>query len=282
MAGEFSPEIILKVELRLLSNCPVRVQPQERDMHLQGKTALITGAGKRIGRAIALTLAESGADILLHVHTSSGEKVAREIEARGRRIFVLSADLSTTTGAQQLEQGAIRAAGHVDVLVNSAAVFSPTPLAGLSASSWRKILQTNLTSPFILALRLGRRMRERGEGKIIQLADWSGIRPTPGFLPYCVTKSGSIALTQALAKALAPQVQVNAVAPGPVLPPENYSGDAVRRLAEQTPLRRIGHENDVARAVRFLAETADYVTGSTYMIDGGWLAKVAEGSSTSL
>jgi NAD(P)-dependent dehydrogenase (short-subunit alcohol dehydrogenase family) len=251
-------------------------------VRLQGKVALITGAGKRLGRAIALALAESGADIALHVHTSSGEEVARIIEAHGRRVFVLTADLSTTAGAVQLGRAAVTAAGRIDVLVNNAAVFSPTPLAKLSLLSWRAILQTNLTAPFVLALILGRSMHERGEGKIIQLADWSGIRPVPGFLPYCVAKSGTIAMTQALAKAFASQVQVNAVAPGPVLPPEHYTEDLLRRIIGQTPLQRIGHETDVARAVRFLAETTDFVTGATYMVDGGWLAKVAEGSVTSL
>lgn len=250
-------------------------------MRLLGKVALVTGAGKRLGRAIALALAESGADIVLHVRTSSGEEVARAIEGQGRRAFVVAADLSTTAGAVQLGRAAIAEAGGVDILVNNAAVFFPTPLPKLAASSWREILQTNLSSPFVLALTLGKRMRERGGGKILQLADWSGVRPIPGFLPYCVTKSGTIVMTQALAKAFAPHIQVNAIAPGPVLPPDHYSEELMRRLAEQTPLQRIGHEGDVVRAVRFLSEAADFVTGATYMVDGGWLAKVAEGSGTS-
>jgi pteridine reductase len=250
-------------------------------MSLLGRIALVTGAGRRLGRSIALALAESGADIVMHVHTSSGEDVAQEIKARGRRAFLLTSDLSTTAGAVQLGNAALSEAGRIDILVNSAAVFFPTPLRELSASAWRGILQTNLTSPFVLALTLGRLMREQGKGKIIQLADWSGVRPVPGFLPYCVAKSGALAMTQALAKALAPQVQVNAVAPGPVLPPEDYTKETVRRLAERTPLQRIGHERDVVRAVRFLAESADFVTGATYTVDGGWLAKVAEGSETS-
>lgn len=251
-------------------------------MRLLGKVALVTGAGKRLGRAIALDLAESGADIVLHVHRSSGEDVARIIKSYGRRALVIAADLSTTAGAIQLGRSVLSETGGLDILVNNAAVFFPTPLPEVTGGSWRSILQTNLSSPFVLALTLGRHMRERGSGKILQLADWSGIRPVPGFLPYCVAKNGTIAMTQALAKAFAPQVRVNALAPGPVLPPDHYSTEFNRRLAEQTPLRRIGHERDVVRVVRFLAENADFVTGATYMADGGWLAKVAEGSETSL
>ena len=125
-------------------------------------------------------------------------------------------------------------------------------------------------------------MMKHGAGKIIQLGDWSGARPVRGYLPYCVSKGGIHAVTQALAKAFAPHVQVNAVAPGPVLPPEHYDDGRMRTLVEQTPLKRLGCEQDVARAVRFLVESGDFVTGSTYTVDGGWLAKVATGSETSL
>jgi NAD(P)-dependent dehydrogenase (short-subunit alcohol dehydrogenase family) len=220
--------------------------------------------------------------LLLHVHTSSGEETAQAVEACGRRAFILKADLSTTAGAALLGNDALSATGRVDILVNSAALFFPTPLPTLSASSWRSIVQTNLTSPFALALTLGRTMQKNGGGKVIQLADWSGVRPVSGFLPYCVSKNGVLAMTQALAKALSPHVQVNAVSPGPVLPPDHYTQAMLQRLAEQTPLRRIGQTADIARAVCFLAGAAEFVTGANYIVDGGWLAKVADGSTTSL
>lgn len=251
-------------------------------MERQEKWALVTGGGKRIGRAIALSLAEGGADIVLHVHTSSGTDVAQAIESLGRRVVVLHADLSTAEGARQLGQAAWAVTGHIDILVNNAAVFSPMPLPTLTTTSWRATLQTNLTSPFVLSLLLGRAMRARGRGKIVQLGDWSGIRPAPHYLTYCVAKSGIFALTQAFAKAFAPYVQVNAVAPGPVLPPASYTKEKLRTLITQTPLRRGGHEHDIARTVRFFAEAADFVTGATYTVDGGWLAKVGDGSATSL
>jgi len=251
-------------------------------MDLREKWALITGGGKRIGRAIALSLAEGGSDIVLHVHTSSGVDVVRAIEALGRRAVVLQADLSTAEGARQLGQAALAVASHIDILVNNAAVFFPMPLPTLTATSWRSTLQTNLTSPFVLSLLLGRVMRAHGSGKIVQLGDWSGMRPVPHYLTYCVAKSGIFALTQALAKAFAPSVQVNAVAPGPVLPPESYTEERLRTLIAQTPVQRVGQAYDIARTVRFLVEAADFVTGATYTVDGGWLVKVGDGSSTAL
>jgi pteridine reductase len=249
---------------------------------LHGKTALVTGAGRRLGRDIAVALAEGGADVVLHVHTSSGEDVARAITALGRRVHVIAADLATTTGTLQLSRDALTTAGVVDILINNAAVFFPTPLDALTVDAWRSVLRTNLTAPFLLALFLGRAMKERGRGKIIQLGDWSGRRPVPSYLAYCVSKSGVAALTQALAKALAPQVQVNAVAPGPVLPPEHYDETARRTLIRQTPLQRMGSAQDVVRTVRFLAESAGFVTGAIYIVDGGWSVQVVSGNGTSL
>lgn len=251
-------------------------------MQLQGKIAFVTGSGKRLGSAIALALAERGADIVLHVHTASGEETARAIAALGRRVILVRADISTTAAAVRLGQDVMAAAERIDILINNAAVFFPTPLPLLSTKVWRSVIQTNLTAPFVLALLLGRAMREQGGGKIVQLGDWSGMRPSPGYLPYCVSKGGILAMTQGLAKAFAPDVQVAAVAPGPVLPPEQYDAIKIRHLVEQTPLQRLGSERDVVRAVCFLVESGDFVTGATYFVDGGWLAKGAGGSDTSL
>jgi len=251
-------------------------------VELHGKVALVTGAGRRLGRAIALALAEGGADLILHVHSSSGEEVAREVAALGRQAMVIRADLSRLTEAYLLSQEALRRAGRVDVLVNNAAVFMPTPLPALTADSWRTILGTNLTAPAVLSLCLGRVMRARGSGSIIQLGDWSGVRPVPGYLPYCVAKGGLHALTQALAKALAPHVRVNEVAAGPVLPPDQYGAALRRTLVRRTPLGRLGEAADVARAVRFLSRAGGFVTGATYLVDGGWLARAPDGTGTSL
>lgn len=250
-------------------------------MDVSGRVALVTGAAKRIGRAIALELADAGADLILHVHVSSATGLADEIRAKGRRAFVCQADLAQSHQVVQLYAEAQAAVGRIDILINNAAVFFPTPLADLTLAEWRRLLETNLTAPFGLALVCGRDMRKRGAGKIIQLGDWSGLRPSRGYLGYCVSKGGVHALTRALAKAFAPQVQVNSVAPGPILPPVGNPGLVVAEVAQETPLGRFGQPSDIARAVRFLVEQGDYVTGATYTVDGGWLAKEAGGSGIS-
>jgi len=248
---------------------------------LSGKVALVTGAARRVGRTIALTLAAGGADVALHVHTSSGEDLAGEIAALGRQAWIVRADLSRAPEARRLSEAVLARTGRVDILVNNAAVFFPTPLPALTAPLWGAVLQTNLTSPFVLSLLVGRAMRARGAGKIIQVGDWSGMRPLAGYLPYCVSKGGLVTLTQVLAKAFAPRVQVNAVAPGPVLPPDHYTAVARRALEAHTPLRRLGRPADVARTVRFLATAGDFVTGAVYVVDGGWLVSEPEGTGIS-
>lgn len=251
-------------------------------MELSGRIGLVTGAARRLGRTIALTLAAEGADIVLHVHTSSGEDLAREITALGRQAWVVRADLSRPLEAHRLSQSVLASAGRIDILINNAAVFFPTHLPTLTLPLWSTILQTNLTAPFVLSLLLGRMMHERGAGKIIHISDWSGMRPLAGYLPYCVSKGGLVALTQGLAKAFAPQVQVNAIAPGPVLPPDHYTAAARRVLMAHTPLRRLGRAMDVARAVRFLATAGGFVTGAVYVVDGGWLVSEPEGTGISV
>ena len=249
---------------------------------LHGTIALITGAGRRMGRAIALALAQAGADILLHVHTSSAVAVQGEISQLGRRAWVVRADLSQPDAVRRLAGEAQEAAGRIDILVNNAAVFFSTPVSTLRCADWERTLRMNLSAPFLLSLLVGRHMYQQGRGKIIFLGDWSGQRPSPEFLAYSVSKSGIHALTHALAKAFAPHVQVNEIAPGPVLVPEEYSARQRARVRKNTPLQRFGAPQDVARVVRFLAECGDFVTGATYGVDGGWLAKGAGGSGTSL
>jgi pteridine reductase len=252
-------------------------------MRLSGQVALVTGAARRLGRAVALALAQEGADVVLHVHTSSGEEIAREVRDLGRRAWVVKADLSSPAETVRLSQNVLTfAEQRVDILINNAAVFFPTPLSHLTTQTWHTILHTNLTAPFTLSLLLGRTMRARRRGHIIQLIDWSGIRALPAYLPYCVSKGGLWTLTQALAKVFAPQVQVNGVAPGPVLPPDDYPEEQCQSLGAETPLRRVGQVADVIRAVRFLLTTDGFITGSVYVVDGGWLACAPGGRRTSL
>lgn len=241
-------------------------------MQLEGRVALVTGAARRLGREIALELAAAGADVILHVHTSSALELAAAIRRRGRRALILRADLSRVADVRELSERALEFDGRVDVLVNNAALFYPTPIVRLSTEQWRAFLDTNLTAAFCLGLALGRAMRRQGAGKIIQLGDWSGLRPSRDYLAYCVSKGGMHALSAALAKALAPEVQVNTVAPGPVLPPATYTAAELERLRRDTPLGRLGSPRDVVRTVRFLIEQGDFISGATYVPDGGWLA----------
>lgn len=251
-------------------------------MQLRGSTALVTGAGRRMGRTLALSLADAGADVVLHVHTSSGQETFDAVRRRGRRAWLVQTDLSQRRDVERLADEAARKTGGVDVLVHNAAIFFPTPLSRLNLTDWRRFQDTNVSAPFLLSLLLGRRMAARGRGKILFLGDWSGRRPSPEYLAYCVSKAGVHALMRALAKALAPHVQVNEVAPGPVLVPEDYGPRRRDELRRRTPLQRLGSPHDVARAVRFLIEEGDFVTGASYVVDGGWLASPAGGRLTSL
>ena len=240
-------------------------------MELLGRTALVTGAARRVGRAIALAMAGRGMDIVIHYKSSAAEAraTAEAAEGLGRRAVVVQADLAQQEEVAALADRAIQAFGKIDVLVNSAALFYRTPLEKITAQDWEQFLRVNLTGPFLLARRLGLQMRRRGEGKIINVADVAGIAPWADFLPYSVSKGALITLTKGLAKALAPEVQVNAVAPGSVLLPEEYGDKEREAIVKATPLKRIGEPADVANTVLFLLEGSDFITGQVVVVDGG-------------
>jgi pteridine reductase len=242
-------------------------------MELKGRVALVTGAGKRVGRAIAMALAERGATIAIHYRSSrteAEEGVAR-IAARGGRAQAFAADLENVAAIEQMVAQALAAFGRIDVLVNCASVFYRKPLEELTEHDWDVNLDTNLKAPFFLAKFAGAAMRRQGAGKIVNIGDWAGIRPYNNYLPYTVSKAGLIGLTRALAKALAPQVQVNCVALGPVMPPEDYDAAEIERLKQATLTKTLGSPEEVARAVLYLCEGTDFATGSTLMLDGGRL-----------
>ncbi|HXM89063.1 MAG TPA: SDR family oxidoreductase, partial [Candidatus Acidoferrum sp.] len=239
-------------------------------MDLKGKVALVTGAGRRIGRAIALELAAHGATVAAHYRTSQAEAdaVVAEIAAHAGKAQTLRANLEHVAEIEQMVSEILGSFGRIDILVNSASVFAPTPLAEITERDWDANLDTNLKGPFFLSKFAGAAMRRQGAGKIINLGDWAGIRPYKDYLPYSVSKSGLIGLTKALAKELAPQVQVNCIALGMVMPPENYTKEEVERLVSRTPTKKIGTPEDVARAVVFFCET-DFATGSVLTLEGG-------------
>jgi len=242
-------------------------------MDLRGRWALVTGGAKRVGRSIALELAGRGANLIVHYNTSAGTaaETVRELEKLGVQAFSIPGDLRRTADVVALAEAAEKRSGGVSVLVNNASNYLRVPFDQLTEEVWDTSLDANLKAPFLLSWHLGRKMRERGAGRIINLVDWAAERPYNDYLPYCVSKAGLVCLTKALAKALAPAVQVNGVAPGPVLAPEDMSATTRQAVARATPLGRFGTPEDVARCVRFLAEEADFSTGSIFYVDGGRL-----------
>ena len=241
-------------------------------MDLKNKVALVTGAGRRIGRAIALDLAAHGISVAVHYRTSQSEAeaVVSEITTSGRKAQTFRANLEHVAEIEQMVSEILDAFGRIDVLVNSASVFAPTPLEQITERDWDANLDTNLKAPFFLSKFAGAAMRKQGAGKIINLGDWAGIRPYKDYLPYSVSKSALIGLTKALAKELAPEVQVNCIALGMVIPPENYTKEEVERLVNRTLTKKMGAPEDVARAVIFFCET-DFATGAVLKLEGGRL-----------
>lgn len=239
-------------------------------MTLQNRTALVTGAAKRVGREIALTLARKGVNILLHFNHSAdeAEKTAVEIRALGVFCDTVKADLSRAADIEKLCAWVRHVGKPVDILVNSASVFYKTPADTVSEKDWDAFIDANLKGPFLLSAELGRDMTRRAGGSIVNIADWSGFRPYRDYMPYCVSKGGLLTLTKALARDFAPSVRANAVAPGPVLLPADFSEEEKAAIIKKTPLGRIGTPSDVANSVVFLVEN-DFINGIVLTVDGG-------------
>ncbi len=238
-------------------------------MQISGKTAMVTGAAKRVGREIALTLAQAGANIVLHYNRSKdeAERTKKDIQALGVRCRLAQADLTRADEVSKMV-ATLYAEGPVDILINSASLYYATPIQTVSENDWDALVDSNLKAPFLLSKEVGLRMAAASGGKIVNIADWSGFRPYKDFAPYCSAKGGLITLTKSLARDLAPKVQANAVAPGPVLAPPDMSEAEREAIAKTTALGRWGSPQDIARAVLFLAES-DFINGTVLVVDGG-------------
>ena len=243
-------------------------------MQLKGTVALVTGGAKRVGRAIVLELAAGGCDVGIHYHTSAdeAERVAAEVSELGRRAITIRADLNDSTcWAGVVDEIAARFT-RLDVLVNNASIFPGDESDGVEAFDaelWERILRVNLIAPMALSRYASKYLKLRGSGRIINLCDAASDRPWPGHLGYCSSKAALKALTKGLARALAPEIQVNGVAPGIAVFPENYDEEKRRRLTLAVPLQREGSPEEIAKAVRYLAEHGDYITGEIITVDGG-------------
>ena len=239
---------------------------------LAGKAALVTGAARRVGAAIAHTLHAAGANVVLHYRSSAEEAAALAQELNSVRpgsAALAQCDLLDGDAVPELAHTAATAFGGLDILVNNASSFYPTPLGNIDEDDWNDLMGTNLKAPLFLAQAAAAALRERG-GLIINLADIHGMRPLGRHPVYCIAKAGLIMLTKSLARELGPQVRVNAIAPGPVMWPEDGLDAALRQeIIDRTALKRIGSAEDVARAVLFFATEAPFVTGQILAIDGG-------------
>lgn len=238
-------------------------------MDPRGKVALVTGAGRRVGRALALELGRRGCDVALHYHqTESGARAgAEEIGALGVRARTFRANLTDPDTTASLIDEVVRHFGALHVLVNSAAIMLRTPFGEVTPADWDRILALNLRAPFLLAQAAAPHLRA-AQGVIINIADLAAYETWPGYLPHGISKSGIVHMTRGLARVLAPEVRVNAIAPGTVLLPDDWTTMDEERLNRTTPLARQGTPDDVAAAMLFLLE-ADYVTGETIIVDGG-------------
>ncbi len=231
--------------------------------------ALVTGAGRRIGRVLALALARRGYDLALHCRSSTAEALALagEIRRLGRRTAVLVADLAAEEETARLVPAAVQALGPLGVLVNNASIFVEER-GPRERALWDRQLEINLRAPVVLSRIFAETLPPTASGLIVNLLDSRLARPTANYLSYTVSKAGLAAATRVLAKALAPRVRVNAIAPGPVLPAPGMTAAAFARLTADTPLARSPAPEEIAAALGFFLE-APSVTGETLLVDAG-------------
>jgi NAD(P)-dependent dehydrogenase (short-subunit alcohol dehydrogenase family) len=242
-------------------------------MELANRVALITG-GKRIGSVVATELARGGADVALVYRSSrtEAEETANAVKALGRRAAILQADLSEVDAAQGVIDGTVAALGRLDILVNMASLYRPRPFDELDVDDWESQMTVDLRAAWLCARAAVPHMRRVRGGRIVNFSDWvarSGRPRYPGYLTYYVAKAAVMALTEALALELAPdQILVNAIAPGPIVAPENISDQEFDQVERATPLGRWGGEIEIAKAVLALVDS-DFITGETIRVDGG-------------
>jgi pteridine reductase len=241
---------------------------------MQGKTVLITGGAKRVGAAICRMLHGDGANFMIHYRSSAGEARALAAELnllRTGSAALVQADLLNIDAFPNMVRETIRTFGKLDVLINNASSFYPTEVGDITPAHWDDLIGTNLKAPLFLSQAAAPELR-KSRGCIVNITDIHADRPMKSYVVYSAGKAGLVGLTKSLARELGPEVRVNAVAPGPIMWPEedpNFDEVARQRIVSHTVLRRTGEPDDIARAVRFLIQDAPYVTGHILAVDGG-------------
>lgn len=252
-------------------------------MKLQGKVALVTGAAHRVGKVIALALAQEGADIVVHYGGSAdaAKETAREIEALGRRVLLHQADLGNWDSAAKLGQAALAHFGKVDILINSASSFVPNDYFSTREADFDKAFDVNMKGPFVLGQVIGKAMTEtetksEGEGEgnggnIINIVDEGAFTPWKGYVAHSLSKAALLALTRSQTLNLGPKVRVNAICPGPILKPEDYTEAQWQSLRKTNPLHALGTAEQVGEIVLFLLTGPQFINGDCIMLEGGRL-----------
>jgi pteridine reductase len=238
---------------------------------LGGKSVLITGAARRIGAVLARTFHDAGANLVLHYRGSAADatELAADLNAaRPGSAVTVQADLTDLARLPQLVEAAQRAFGGLEVLINNASSFYPTPVGEIDARAWNDLVGSNLQAPLFLSQAAAVALRS-ARGLVLNMVDIHGVRPLRNYTVYSVAKAGLIMLTKSLARELAPEVRVNAIAPGPVMWPEGADRELETKIISRTLLKRAGSPTDVARAALFFATEAPYVTGLVLAVDGG-------------
>jgi pteridine reductase len=241
---------------------------------LQNKIVLITGGAKRVGASICRLLHANGANLMIHYRSSVNEARALQAELNLQRpnsVAIIQADLLNLSVLPSLVQETIKHFGKLDVLINNASSYYPTEIGDIQEEQWQDLMGSNLKAPLFLSQAAAVELRKQ-QGCIINITDMHVERPKKGYIVYSVAKAGLVTLTKSLAHELSPEVRVNAVAPGPVMWPEdNPQFDELyrQRVISQTLLKRIGEPNDIAKAVKFLIQDAPFITGQIIAVDGG-------------
>lgn len=239
-------------------------------MNLSGQTALVTGGARRVGRAMSVALGRAGARVVVNYNKSAVEAqdLVKSLAAEGIEASAFQADVSQKSEIDALIEHVTATSGRLDILVNSASLFASAPFAEIDEADWRRVLDVNLTGPFLLCQAALPLLNASPAANIVNIVDLSALQPWPSYAHHSVSKAGLLHLTKVMARALAPRIRVNAIAPGTVLPPDGYDGTAGDGTSDRRLVTPAGSPDDVVRALFYLIEST-FVTGQVVVVDGG-------------